>query len=74
MKRGKNGRFIKHPNIEFNLPTPYGIFKYSILLFIFLPWIYLSIFKFNIISTLENAFDSLFGPRDCSCPSPKNDY
>lgn len=73
MNRGKNGRFIKNPNIEINLPTPYGLFKYSLILLIFLPWIYLTIFKFDILSVFETAFSGLFGQR-CECPSPKTPY
>ena len=75
--RGKNGRFIKsikNPSIEINFPTPQSLLKYFILLIIFLPWIYLSFFKFDLTSILENAFGKLFGPNDCSCPSPKNEY
>lgn len=74
MNRGKNGRFIKNPNIKFDLPTPYGIFKFSLLLVIFLPWIYLTVFKFDIFSALEKTFDLLFGPTQCSCPSQKTPY
>lgn len=64
MKRGKNGRFIRNPNIEINLQTPHGLIKYSILMFILLPWIYLSNFKFNIVSVFENVFNSLLGPNE----------
>ena len=74
MLQGKNGRFVKTNNIEFNLPTPYSIIKYSILLFVLLPWIYLTIFKFNIISVLENSFETLFGPHECSCPNQQKEY
>ena len=73
MKRGKNGRFIRNPNIEINLPTPYGLIKYSILIFVLLPWLYLSIFKFNIVAVLENALNSLFGPSECPCQNKKNE-
>ena len=74
--RGKNGRFIKNQKIEFDFPTPYAVLKYISLFIVFLPWIYLAIFKFDAISIFENAFIKLFGPNNCSCPTPSqnNDY
>ena len=54
MKRAKNGRFIKNPNIQFDFPEPYAILKYIILLVVFLPWIYLSFYKLDALSTFEN--------------------
>ena len=71
--RGKNGRFIKNPTIEFAFPTPYAIIKYFTLFFVFLPWIYLMIFKFDIITIFENAFVRLFGPYNFSCKTPSQD-
>ena len=74
MSKGKNGRFVKTNNIEFNLPTPYSIIKYSILLFVFFPWIYLTIYKFNIISFFENSFETLFAPHEYTCPNQQKEY
>lgn len=74
--RGKNGRFTKNPKIEFDFPTPYAMLKYLALFFVFLPWIYLMIFKFDIFAIFEQFFVKLFGPNNCSCqtPSQENDY
>ena len=74
--RGKNGRFTKNPTVEIDIPTPNAILKYIILFIVFLPWIYLSIFKFDAIANLENVFAKLFGPKECICPtqSQKSEY
>ena len=66
--------FMKNTNIEITLPTPYSILKYSILLIVLLPWVYLSFFKYDIISIFQNAFDSLFDFNQFTCPNPKNEY
>lgn len=66
----KNGRFTKSPTIEFDFPTPNAILKYLTLLIVLLPWIYLTIFKFDAVSIFENAFEKLFGSNNCSCQTP----
>ena len=74
MKRAKNGRFIKNPNIQFDFPEPYAILKYIILLVVFLPWIYFSFYKFDALSTFENFLNRLFGPNECTCPNSNKPY
>ena len=74
MKRAKNGRFMKESNIEIALPAPYSLFKYSILFIVLLPWVYLSLFKFDIISIFQDSSESLFNSNRCTCPNPKKEY
>ena len=78
MKRDKNGRFLSNKKIEITIPSIGTFLKYSIMILIFLPWVYLSISKLDLISVIQKALASLFGPIDCECdcecPSQKNPY
>lgn len=70
--RDKNGRYTKRPNIEIYIPSFYCIIKYLILFFILSPWLY-TLMKFDILSVIENGFDSIFGPKvinECRKESP----
>ena len=60
MKREKNGRFKKNPKFEIEFPSPKSIIKYLFILIIFLPWIYLMIFKYDIAHMLEIGLSKLF--------------
>ena len=70
MNREKNGRFAKKNNIEINIPSIASLVKYSILLILFAPWLYLLI-KFDAKKILENGLSNLFGPGECICPNQK---
>ena len=77
MKRDTYGRFSKVQNIEIPLPSPISFIKYAILLLIFLPWIYLMLYKFDFLNQVENGMISLFGEKcqqKCSCPTQNNPY
>ena len=60
MKRDKNGRFLSNKKIEIDIPSVSSFLKYLILLFIFLPWAYLSVSKFDLISLAKKALTFLF--------------
>lgn len=78
MKRDKNGRFLGSKKIEISIPSITSFLKYFILVLIFLPWAYLSISKFDLLSVTKNALTSLFGPIncdcECECPSHNSPY
>ncbi len=78
MKRDKNGRFLSNKKIEITIPSIGTFLKYLIMMLIFLPWVYLSISKLDLISLIQKTLASLFGPIDCECdcecPSQKNPY
>ena len=78
MKRDKNGRFLTNKKIEIIIPSIGTFLKYFIMMLIFLPWVYLSISKLDLISVIQKALTSLFGPIDCECdcecPSQKTPY
>ena len=63
MKRDKNGRFSKEQRIEIPMPSPISFIKYILLIIIFLPWIYLMLFKFNFLNELQNWLMFLFGEK-----------
>ena len=60
MKRDKNGRFKKNPKFEIEFPPPKSIVKYIFILIILFPWIYLMIFKYDIVHMLEIGLSKLF--------------
>ena len=67
--RDKNGRYIKIKKLEYNIPSLTSFLAFAFLLFMFTPWIYLLISKFNIMGNLQNLLSELFGPGQCTCPS-----
>lgn len=67
MKRDKNGRFLGAKKIEITIPSIASFLKYLVLIFIFLPWAYLSISKLDLISLTKKLLASLFGPINCEC-------
>ena len=60
MKRDKNGRFQKSPKFEIEFPSPKSIIKNLFILIILLPWIYLMIFKYDVVHMLEIGLSKLF--------------
>ena len=71
--RDKNGRYIKKQNIVFDIPSLSTLIRYLILVFIFAPWAYIFLYKFEISTVIEEALSFLFGPKiinknsDCNC-------
>ena len=62
--RDKNGRYAKKPqNIIIYIPSLASLIKFCIMLFIFSPWIYIFIFRFDIMSVIEGTLSYLFGPK-----------
>ena len=72
MKRDKNGRFKKNPKFEIEFPPPKSIIKYIFILIILLPWIYLMIFKYDIVHMLEIGLSKLFDleMQECQQKTP----
>ena len=62
MKRDGQGRFRKKQIIEINIPALSAIFKYSVLILLLSPWVYLLI-KFDILAILESWMTLLFGNK-----------
>lgn len=62
MKRDKNGRFQKKSHIEIDIPSLISIIKYSLIILIFSPWIYMIFYKFDGIGFLKLILTSMFGP------------
>ena len=56
--------------IEISIPSVSSFLKYLILVFIFLPWAYLSVSKFDLISLTKKSLSFLFGPINCECECP----
>ena len=67
--RDKNGRFIKNKKLELNIPSLATFLTFTFLIFIFTPWIYLLLSKFNLMGNLQRLLSELFGPGECTCPS-----
>ena len=76
--RDKNGRYIKkEQNIIIGMPSISNLLKYLIIIFIFTPWLYIFIYKFDLLSILEEALRYLFGPikiESPSCNKKENPY
>ena len=76
--RDKYGRYIKKQNIVFDIPSLSSLIRYLILIFIFAPWVYIFIYKFEITVVIEEALSFLFGPRiinkNSDCKSKETPY
>ena len=64
-KRNSKGQFIKETNgenykMELTIPNIKYLIKYTILLCILLPWIYLFLVKFKIIEKCTSILERLF--------------
>ena len=44
------------------------------MLIVFLPWIYLMVFKYDIMQFIEDKLSSIFGEKECECPKTKTPY
>ncbi|KWW26393.1 MAG: hypothetical protein AUK63_2646 [bacterium P3] len=67
--RDKNGRYIKkQQNIIIDMPSISSLIKYSIIIFIFAPWIYILVYKFDLFSIIEEVLSYLFGPKIIGSP------
>ena len=62
MKKNGQGRFKKKQIIEINIPALSTLLKYSALIFLLSPWLYL-LLKFDVLSILEAGMSMLFGNR-----------
>ena len=73
MKRDKNGRFSrKDINIEIPLPSPIGLLKLIIMVFLLLPWLYILICRLNIPIILVQMFELLLKqPTLNNCEEPE---
>ena len=71
MNREKNGRFKKNTKFEIEVPSPISMIKYLFMLIVFLPWIYLMVFKYDIMQFIEDKLSSIFGEKECECPKTK---
>ena len=60
MKREGQGRFKKKQIIEINIPSLSTLLKYSVLIFLLSPWLYL-LLKFDVLSIFESGMSMLFG-------------
>lgn len=69
MIRGKNGRFSKKKNIEIPISSPFSVIKSLLVVIIFLPWLYILIFRFEISKIVEEIFFFLLGDDEKNCPS-----
>ena len=58
--RDKRGRFSKVDKLEIPIPSYIALLKYSILLFILLPWFYILTFRFEIFRAIEELMEYLF--------------
>ena len=76
--RDKNGRYIKkEQNIIIVMPSISNLLKYLIIIFIFTPWLYIFIYKFDLLSILEEDLRYLFGPiiiESPGCNKKENPY
>lgn len=62
--RDKNGRYAKKSqNIIIDIPSPASLVKLAIIIFIFSPWIYIFLFKYDLLKVIEEIFLYLFGPK-----------
>ena len=68
MKRDGQGRFRKKQIIEINIPALSTLLKYSVLILLLSPWLYLLI-KFDVLSILESGMSMLFG-NQCTEKKP----
>ena len=62
MKRDRQGRFRKKQIIEINIPALSTLLKYSVLIVLLSPWLYL-LLKFDVLSILESGMSMLFGSQ-----------
>ena len=74
MHREKNGRFKKNPKLEIEFPSIKSMIKYLFIFIVLLPWIYLMVFKFDLMEFIEEYLSSIFGSKECECPKPKTPY
>lgn len=74
MQREKNGRFKKNPKLEIEFPSVKSIIKYLFIFIVLLPWVYLMIFKYDIMQFIEENLSFIFGSKECECPKPKTPY
>ena len=62
--RDKNGRYAKNSqNIIIDIPSPASLVKLAIIIFIFSPWIYIFLFKYDLLKVIEEIFLYLFWPK-----------
>ena len=66
MNRDGNGRFIKKYQIEISIPSPIALCKTLILIIIFLPWIYIIFYRFDVLRFFEELFSFMMGAKEFS--------
>ena len=74
MQREKNGRFKKNPKLEIEFPSVKSLIKYLFIFIVLLPWIYLMVFRYDIMQIFEENLSLIFGSKECVCPKPKTPY
>ena len=68
--RDTKGRF-KAKEVKISIPSAAMILNAIILVFIFLPWIYVSI-KFGLVEKIYDVLNSLFDSSKCNCQNFEN--